>query len=197
MLTKLVGEIKQGPVEDFTNFVGPVIDEAAFKSITGYLDRARKDPEVQFVCGGEYDSSKGYYIQPTILESSSHSSEVMTQEIFGPVLTVHCYDNLESHLSLMDQSSHFSLTGAMFCKDRAMIDYLCSQLRHTAGNFYVNDKSTGAIVGQQPFGGGRASGTNDKSGSKHNLLRWTMIRSIKENFSSPLGNFKYPFMQAP
>jgi 1-pyrroline-5-carboxylate dehydrogenase len=197
----LMGEqlaaVKMGPVEDFSNFMNAVIDRDAFDSITGYIDRAKKNPAVEIVHGGGYDDSDGFYIEPTVLLSSDPSSETMCEEIFGPVVTIHLYDEkkYDKMLDLLDGTSPYALTGAVFAQDRAVIARTANRLVDNAGNFYINDKPTGAVVGQQPFGGARASGTNDKAGSYLNLVRWISARSIKETFNPP-HHFAYPFMQA-
>lgn len=187
-------EIKMGGVEDFSCFVNAVIDEKAFDKITGYIEQAKKDG-VTIVAGGNYDKTKGYFIEPTILQVQDPMYITMQEEIFGPVLSVYVYqpENFEDVLTLVDKTSPYALTGAIFAQDRYAIDLASKRLRHSAGNFYINDKPTGAVVGQQPFGGARASGTNDKAGSMLNLLRWTSARAIKETFVPPT-DYKYPFM---
>lgn len=193
MLTDLK-EIKMGSVEDFSCFVNAVIDEKAFDKITGYIEQAKKDG-VSIIAGGNYDKTKGYFIEPTILQVQDPMYITMQEEIFGPVLSVYVYqpENFEDVLTLVDKTSPYALTGAIFAQDRYAIDLASKRLRHSAGNFYINDKPTGAVVGQQPFGGARASGTNDKAGSMLNLLRWTSARAIKETFVPPT-DYKYPFM---
>jgi len=190
-----VGRIRMGPPTDFRNFVCAVIDEPAFDSIVRYIDHARDHPDLDILVGGNADKSNGFFIEPTIVMSRDHSSKLMTEEIFGPVLTLHVYadDDLEETLDSCNSTSPYALTGAIFARDRSAIEHLGRVLRHAAGNFYINDKPTGAVVGQQPFGGGRASGTNDKAGSPANLLRWTSQRAIKETFVPPT-DFAYPFM---
>jgi len=187
--------IKVGSVEDFTNFVNAVIDERSFDKIAAYIDNARQDPTIEVVAGGTYDKSEGFFIQPTILKVSDPLSVTMCEEIFGPVLSVYLYhpDHFEETLELVNQTSPYALTGAVFARDRYTIEQVTRQLANAAGNFYINDKPTGAVVGQQPFGGARASGTNDKAGSSLNLLRWVSPRVIKETFVSPT-RFEYPFM---
>ena len=184
-----------GDVSDFTNFVGAVIDRRSFDKITGYIDHAQSASNAQVIAGGEYDASKGYFIRPTIIETSDPKYKSMTEEIFGPVLTVYPYDddNLEATLELCDTSTKYALTGAIFGNDRVALNKMMNRLEHAAGNFYINDKPTGAVVGQQPFGGSRGSGTNDKAGSMFNLLRWTSHRTIKENFLD-ITDYKYPYM---
>jgi 1-pyrroline-5-carboxylate dehydrogenase len=188
-------EIKMGPTEDFSNFVNAVIDEKSFDKIARYIDDAKKSDLVEIVAGGSYDKSKGYFIEPTILEAKDPMYTTMCEEIFGPVLTVYVYQPewFEEALELVDSTSPYALTGAVFAQDRYAIELASVKLRHAAGNFYINDKPTGAVVGQQPFGGGRASGTNDKAGSMLNLLRWVSPRTIKETFDPP-KDYKYPFL---
>lgn len=190
-----VKNIKVGDVEDFSNFMTAVISEAAFDRIARYIDNAKNDPLVEILAGGGYDKSKGYFIQPTILQTHDPKYTTMCEEIFGPVVTVYVYqaERFEETLELVDQTSPYALTGAVFSQDRYAIELATQKLRHAAGNFYVNDKPTGAVVGQQPFGGGRGSGTNDKAGAMQNLLRWVSPRTIKETFVSPT-DFRYPFM---
>jgi 1-pyrroline-5-carboxylate dehydrogenase len=189
----MMGEMKQGDVRDFSNFVAAVIDEKAFTRITGYLDDAKKNDKI--IAGGGYDRSKGWFIEPTIVETDNPSHRMLCEEIFGPVLTVHVYDDAKysDTLKLVDSTSPYALTGAIFARDRNAIREANSVLRQSAGNFYINDKPTGAVVGQQPFGGARGSGTNDKAGSKLNLMRWISARNIKETFSPPL-DWRYPFL---
>ncbi|QHT70597.1 L-glutamate gamma-semialdehyde dehydrogenase [Rhodocytophaga rosea] len=189
-------QIKMGSPEDFTNFFNAVIDERAFDKISTYISNAKKDPAIEVVAGGNYDKSKGYFIEPTILLSANPSSVPMCEEIFGPVLTVYVYQeqNFEQTIELVNQTSPYALTGSIFAQDRYAIELATQKLRHAAGNFYINDKPTGAVVGQQPFGGSRASGTNDKAGSMINLLRWVSPRVIKETFVPPT-DFRYPFLQ--
>ncbi len=187
--------MKMGGVEDFTNFFNAVIDEKSFDKIANYIEAARKDPKIKFVAGGRYDKSKGYFIEPTVLETADASSVTMCEEVFGPVLTIYVYhaENFEQTLELADQTSPYALTGALFAQDRYAIELGEKKLTHSAGNFYINDKPTGAVVGQQPFGGSRASGTNDKAGSMINLLRWVSPRVIKETFV-PATDYRYPFL---
>jgi 1-pyrroline-5-carboxylate dehydrogenase len=185
-----------GGVEDFTNFFNAVIDEKSFDKIVNYIEAARRDPKITFVAGGRYDKSKGYFIEPTVLETAHASSVTMCEEVFGPVLTIYVYhaENFEQTLELADQTSPYALTGALFAQDRYAIELGERKLTHAAGNFYINDKPTGAVVGQQPFGGSRASGTNDKAGSVINLLRWVSPRVIKETFV-PATDYRYPFLE--
>ena len=195
-LLKQVEQIKVGDPTDFTNFMGAVIDRAAYKTITGYISHAKRTRENRILAGGNYDSRKGFFIEPTVVQARSPKSKLMKEEIFGPVLTIYVYkDNaLERALKLCDEGSAYGLTGAVFAQDRYAVQQISDALRNTAGNFYINDKPTGAVVGQQPFGGGRASGTNDKAGSYLNLVRWVNPRTIKETFVPPT-DFRYPFMQ--
>jgi 1-pyrroline-5-carboxylate dehydrogenase len=188
-------EMKMGTPEDFTNFVNAVIDGDAFKTITGYIDYAKNAKDAKIVFGGKYDGSKGWFIEPTLVLTTNPHFKLLEEEIFGPVMTAYVYDDAkyEETLKLCDQTSPYALTGAIFARDRAAVMKASEILRHAAGNFYINDKPTGAVVGQQPFGGGRASGTNDKAGSLFNMIRWTSPRTIKENFVPPT-DFKYPFM---
>ncbi|RLD81792.1 MAG: 1-pyrroline-5-carboxylate dehydrogenase [Bacteroidetes bacterium] len=195
-LVKDVNSFKMGSPEDFSNFINAVIDERAFSKITGYIDRAKEHDDVEIIAGGDYDSSKGWFIQPTVIVSNDPMYESMQEEIFGPVLTIYLYDDdkYEETLKLVDSTSPYALTGAIFANDRFAIDLAMNKLVNAAGNFYINDKPTGAVVGQQPFGGARASGTNDKSGSYLNLLRWVSPRTIKENFNPP-EDYRYPFLE--
>ncbi len=190
-----IGEIKVGDPEDFSNFMGAVIDKPAFDNIKAYIDFAKASPDAEIIAGGGCDDSAGYFIQPTVVLTSDPKFKLMQEEIFGPVLTVFVYPDaeLERALELCDTGSPYALTGAVFAADRAAIAAIAARLRDAAGNFYVNDKPTGAVVGQQPFGGARASGTNDKAGSLWNLIRWTSPRAIKETFAPP-AHFAYPFM---
>lgn len=195
MLLKQVAELKMGEPEDFTNFVNAIIDEAAFDSITAYIDYAREAGDAEIICGGKYDKSRGYFIEPTIVVTSDPHFKLMEEEIFGPVVTIYVYEDAEyaKTLHLCDATSPYALTGAVFSTDRKGIELAERTLRNAAGNFYINDKPTGAVVGQQPFGGGRASGTNDKAGGIQNMIRWTSPRAVKENFIPP-KNYRYPFM---
>jgi 1-pyrroline-5-carboxylate dehydrogenase len=195
LLLGQIGEITMGTPTDFRNFFNAVIDAGAFRDISGYIEHARNASEAEILCGGGYDDSEGYFIEPTVVETTDPRFKLMQEEIFGPVLTVFVYDdsNLDATLELCDTTSPYALTGAIFADDRAAAVRLADRLRHAAGNFYINDKPTGAVVGQQPFGGSRASGTNDKAGSFLNLIRWTSQRTIKENFVPP-KHFAYPFM---
>lgn len=190
-----LAEIKMGPTEDFSNFVNAVIDEKAFDKISKYISDAKTDADVQIIAGGNFDKSEGYFIQPTVIQAKDPKYTTMCEEIFGPVLTVYVYDEnkWEETLELVNTTSPYALTGAVFSQDRYAINQATAKLVDAAGNFYINDKPTGAVVGQQPFGGARASGTNDKAGSKLNLLRWVNARTIKETFVSPT-DYKYPFL---
>jgi len=187
--------VKMGDVTDFTNFMNAVIDKGAFDTITGYIEYAKKSNEAEIIFGGNYDSSKGYFIEPTIIVTTNPKFKTIEEEIFGPVLTVFVYDDskYEETLNLCDSTSPYSLTGAVFAQDRYAIITAEKALRNAAGNFYINDKPTGAVVGQQPFGGARASGTNDKAGSYLNLIRWVSARTIKENFIPP-KDYRYSFL---
>jgi len=190
-----VAEIRVGDPSDFTNFMGAVIDANAFSTIKGYVDFARQSPDAEILAGGGYDDGKGYFVEPTVVLAKRPGLKLMREEIFGPVLTVWVYEDrdLDTALEICDSGSPYALTGAVFARDRAAVVRIADALTHAAGNFYVNDKPTGAVVGQQPFGGARASGTNDKAGSVLNLLRWVSPRAIKETFVPPT-DFRYPFM---
>ena len=194
-LVETTDGLAMGDPADFSNFVGAVIDRSAFDKITGYIERARAADDAEVIAGGESDDSTGFFIRPTVVLTSDPLYESMEDEIFGPVLTVYVYDDdaWDETLELVDTTSPYALTGAVFSRDRDATRQATKALRHAAGNFYVNDKPTGAVVGQQPFGGGRASGTNDKAGSAMNLLRWVSARSIKETFV-PDTDYRYPYM---
>ncbi|HXH59970.1 MAG TPA: aldehyde dehydrogenase family protein, partial [Fimbriimonadaceae bacterium] len=198
MLVETTKSLKMGTVEDFTNFINAVIDEKAFDSIMGYVEGAKKDSSCKVLVGGKGDKSKGYFIEPTIIESSDPRSTTMCEEVFGPVLTIHVYDadKFEDALDMVDTTSPYALTGAVLATDRSAVELATLRLQNCAGNFYINDKCTGAVVGQQPFGGARASGTNDKAGSHLNLYRWLSARTIKETFVPPTDH-RYPFMESP
>jgi 1-pyrroline-5-carboxylate dehydrogenase len=189
----MINDIKMGDPADFRNFMGAVIDKKAFDKISGYIEHGRGNAKI--VAGGKVDGSKGYFISPTLIETADPNYKLLCEEIFGPVLTAHVYDDAkwEETLKVVDATSPYALTGAVFAQDRRAIVHAMSALRHAAGNFYINDKPTGAVVGQQPFGGARASGTNDKAGSKLNLTRWVSARTVKENFNPPT-DYRYPFM---
>jgi len=187
-------EIKMGSPEDFSNFFNAVIDERSFKKITSYIDQAKQDG-MEILAGGNYDGSKGWFVEPTVILTKDPNYKTMCEEIFGPVLTIYVYepDSFEETLELVDKTSPYALTGAIFSRDRYATAQATRKLRNAAGNFYINDKPTGAVVGQQPFGGSRASGTNDKAGSILNLYRWISPRTIKENFVAP-RDYRYPFL---
>lgn len=189
--------MKMGPTEDFSNFINAVIDEKSFDKLAGYIDTAKKDKNLEIVAGGNYDKRTGYFIEPTVIVTRDPNYVTMCEELFGPVLTLYVFDEnkFEETLSLVDSTSIYALTGAILAQDRYAIELATKKLANAAGNFYINDKPTGAVVGQQPFGGARGSGTNDKAGSKINLLRWVSPRTIKETFVSPV-EYTYPFLQA-
>ena len=191
-----VKSFKLGSPEDFTNFINAVIDEKSFDNIKRYIDNAKKDEKAEIWVGGKCDKKEGYFIQPTIIEAKNPKYVTMCEEIFGPVLTIYIYpaNSFEKTLELLDNTSPYALTGAVISTDRNAIELATAKLRNSAGNFYINDKPTGAVVGQQPFGGARASGTNDKAGSILNLYRWLSARTIKETFNPPT-DYKYPFLQ--
>lgn len=187
--------VKMGSPEDPSNFINAVIDKNSFEKCKGYIERAEKSAEAQVIFGGKCDDSKGWFVQPTVIETTNPKYESVTEEIFGPILSVFVYEDQDwkETLKLVDETSPYALTGSIFAQDRYAIDEAYKALENAAGNFYINDKPTGAVVGQQPFGGARASGTNDKAGSKMNLLRWVSVRSIKETFVSP-KDYKYPYL---
>jgi 1-pyrroline-5-carboxylate dehydrogenase len=191
----LIGSIRMGGVEDFRNFMNAVIDEASFDQTQSYIERSRQSTEASVLFGGGCDKSEGYFVQPTVIQTTNPHFLTMEEEIFAPVLTVYVYEDgaLEETLKTLDETSPYALTGAIFARDRQVINHLTAALANAAGNFYINDKCTGAVVGHQPFGGARASGTNDKAGSFLNLIRWTSPRTLKECFSAPT-NLGYPFM---
>ncbi|MEE6187100.1 L-glutamate gamma-semialdehyde dehydrogenase [Niabella digestorum] len=190
-----VRSFKMGTVEDFSNFINAVIDEKSFDKIKGYIDRAKKDKDATILVGGDYDKKEGYFISPTIIETKNPQYVTMCEEIFGPVLTLYVYpaNQFEKTLELVNQTSPYALTGSIIATDRYAVELATQKLSNAAGNFYINDKPTGAVVGQQPFGGGRASGTNDKAGSMLNLYRWLSARTIKETFNPPT-DYRYPFL---
>jgi 1-pyrroline-5-carboxylate dehydrogenase len=195
----LLGELdglKMGAPDDFSNFINAVINERSFDRITNYIDQAKKEDDAEVIAGGYYDKTKGYFIQPTVIVTSNPNYITMEAELFGPVITIFIYEekDFELTLDLVDSTSAYALTGAIFSKDRYVIEYASEKLKNAAGNFYINDKPTGAVVSQQPFGGSRASGTNDKAGSMLNLLRWVSPRTIKESFVSPI-DYRYPFLE--
>jgi len=196
-LVEGVNSFKIGSVEDFSCFINAVIDEKSYDNIKTYIDNAKKDPNSTILVGGECDKSKGWFVQPTIIEAKDPKATTMCEEIFGPVLTIYIYKpaEFEKTLELVDSTSPYALTGSIISRDRAAIRLATDRLRNAAGNFYINDKPTGAVVGQQPFGGARASGTNDKAGSMLNLYRWLSARTIKETFAPPT-DYRYPFLQS-
>lgn len=195
ILIEQVSSLKMGSPEDTSNFINAVIDERAFDKIAGYIDYIKEQNDAEIIVGGNYDKSKGYFIEPTVVATSNPKFRTMCEEIFGPVLTVHVYDEnkFEETLDLVDQTSDYALTGSIFSNDRYATNLAAKKLENAAGNFYINDKPTGAVVGQQPFGGARGSGTNDKAGASMNLLRWVSARTIKETFVPP-SDYKYPFL---
>ena len=184
-----------GGPEDTSNFINAVISEKAFDSISSYIEFAKSSDEAKIIAGGKYDKSVGYYIEPTIIVTTNPKFKTMVEEVFGPVITIYVYDSekWEETIELVDETSEYALTGAVISQDRYAIEYATKRLENAAGNFYINDKPTGAVVGQQPFGGARGSGTNDKAGSILNLLRWVSPRTIKETFV-PAKDYKYPFL---
>ncbi len=192
-LQREMATVKMGPPEDFTNFFNAVIDEASFDKLASFIDRAKSDKDADVIIGGNYDKSVGYFIEPTIIQAYDPKYITMEEELFGPVLTVYVYndEDLDETLKILDETSIYALTGAIFSQNRYNIEKYTRILENAAGNFYINDKPTGAVVGQQPFGGARGSGTNDKAGSLFNMLRWVNIRTIKENFNPP-HNYTYP-----
>lgn len=190
-----LASIKMGSPEDMSNFVTAVIHEGSFNKLAGYIDQAKKDPAAEIIAGGNYDKSKGYFVEPTVIKTSDPKYTTMCTELFGPVVTIYVFedDAWEETLHLVDETSEYALTGAVFSEDRYALEMGVRILENAAGNFYINDKPTGAVVGQQPFGGARASGTNDKAGSKLNLYRWVSPRMVKETFVSPT-DYRYPFL---
>ena len=194
-LESVIKGIKMGPPEDFTNFFNAVIDEASFDKLSGYIDRAKSDKDAEVIIGGGYDKSEGFFIEPTVIHAKDPRYVTMEEELFGPVLTIYVYpdDKMYETIDILNDTSVYGLTGAVFAKDRYIIEELTNLLVNTAGNFYINDKPTGAVVGMQPFGGARGSGTNDKAGSLLNIIRWASPRAIKENFVPP-ADYRYPFM---
>lgn len=195
LVKKDVKSFKIGSPEDFTNFINAVIDERAFDKISGFIDYIKEQDDAEIIVGGEYDKSNGYFIHPTVVVTTNPKFRTMCEEIFGPVMTIYVYDEneFEATLDLLDETSDYALTGAIFSKDRYAVNMAAKKLENAAGNFYINDKPTGAVVGQQPFGGARGSGTNDKAGSALNLIRWVSPRTIKETFV-PATNYRYPFL---
>ncbi|MCB0806291.1 MAG: L-glutamate gamma-semialdehyde dehydrogenase [Bacteroidales bacterium] len=196
LMVDMANDIKMGDAADFSAFMNAVISETAFNDITAYIDEAKKSSDAEIIAGGSYDKSKGYFIKPTIIQALNPKFKTMQEEIFGPVLTVFVYDDkdLDEAIELCDTTSPYGLTGAVFARDRAAAEMICNRLRYAAGNFYINDKPTGAVVGMQPFGGSRASGTNDKAGGEFNLIRWVSPRTIKETFV-PATEYKYPYQK--
>ena len=194
LLVETTNGLKMGPVEDFTNFINAVIDQKAFDKISSYISRTVEAKDAEVIAGGHFDDSEGYFISPTIIESQDPKYLTMCEEIFGPVLSIYVYEDadFEATLDVLDSTSEYALTGSIISKDRSAVNLALNRLRNAAGNFYINDKPTGAVVGQQPFGGARGSGTNDKAGAKANLMRWTSMRTIKENFVPP-SKYRYPF----
>jgi 1-pyrroline-5-carboxylate dehydrogenase len=193
----LLAEVKMGDPRDFRNFFNAVIDEAAFDNTMKYIELAKNAKDAQIIAGGKGDKSKGYFIEPTVILTTNPKFVTMEEEIFAPVVTIYVYDDakLDETLKILDETSPYALTGAIFAKDRYVINHLTQVLANSAGNFYINDKPTGAVVGHQPFGGARSSGTNDKAGSFLNLIRWTSPRTIKESFTPPV-DIKFPFLEA-
>jgi 1-pyrroline-5-carboxylate dehydrogenase len=196
-LVDTIQSIRMGDIADFSNFMGAVIDAKAYEKISGYVEGAKQSADAAVLCGGDKDDSIGYFIRPVLIQAKKPDYRTMNEEIFGPVVTVYVYPEKEwqATLELLDKTSPYGLTGAVFANDRSAIDHARNALRYAAGNFYINDKPTGAVVGQQPFGGARASGTNDKAGSMINLLRWVSARAIKETFVPPT-EYRYPFMES-
>jgi 1-pyrroline-5-carboxylate dehydrogenase len=194
-LQEQVATIRMGDVSDFRNFMGAVIDGSSFKTQATAIDEAKADADTDIVVGGGYDDSEGFFVEPTVIETRNPEFRTMREELFGPVVTTFVYDEAKwpETLDLVDSTAPYGLTGAVFAEDRSAIDVARERLRYAAGNFYVNDKPTGAVVGQQPFGGSRASGTNDKAGSMWNLIRWVSPRTIKETFTPP-KDYRYPFL---
>jgi len=186
-----------GDVRDFSCFMNAVIDERSFNKISGYLEHAKSSADAKILIGGKASADKGYFVDPTVIQASQPTYKSMVEEIFGPVLSVYVYDDrkLDETIKVCDESTPYALTGAVFAQDRVAVEAMARALRHSAGNFYINDKPTGAVVGQQPFGGARGSGTNDKAGSAVNLYRWLSLRTIKENLV-PVVGYRYPFMSA-
>ncbi|GEP98622.1 L-glutamate gamma-semialdehyde dehydrogenase [Chitinophaga cymbidii] len=195
-LTAALKSMKMGTTEDFSNFINAVIDEKSFDKIASYIDNAKKDPSAKIIAGGNYNKSEGYFIEPTVIETTDPKYITMCEEIFGPVLSIYVYDaeKFEETLEVVDSTSTYALTGAVLGQDRYALELATTKLRNAAGNFYINDKPTGAVVGQQPFGGARASGTNDKAGSQLNLYRWLSARTVKETLVPPT-DYRYPFLQ--
>ena len=195
-LTRDLATLKMGPTEDFGNFINAVIDEKSFDKLSKYIDDAKKDKDIEIIAGGNYDKTKGYFIEPTVIITKDPKYVTMCEELFGPVVTIFVFEDkdFDKTLEILDQTSIYALTGAVLAQDRYVLEKATHALRNAAGNFYINDKCTGAVVGQQPFGGARGSGTNDKAGSMINLLRWVSPRAIKETFD-PASDYRYPFLE--
>jgi 1-pyrroline-5-carboxylate dehydrogenase len=196
-LVSTLQSMKMGTVENFENFINAVIDEVSFDKLAKYIEDVKKSPSAKIIVGGKCDKSEGYFIEPTVIETTDPKYVTMCEELFGPVLTIYIYDEnkFEETLDVVDSTSNYALTGAVISQDRQAVELAVNKLRFSAGNFYINDKPTGAVVGQQPFGGARSSGTNDKAGSILNLYRWLSARTIKETFNPPV-DYTYPFMQS-
>jgi 1-pyrroline-5-carboxylate dehydrogenase len=196
LLVEGINSFSMGPVDDFSNFINAVIDEKSFDKITKHIEEARNNKQAKIIAGGQFDKTKGYFIQPTVIETTDPMYVTMCKELFGPVLTMYVYDanEFEATLELVDKTSPYALTGAVIAQERSAVELATYKLRNAAGNFYINDKPTGAVVGQQPFGGARASGTNDKAGSMINLYRWLSARTIKETFVPPT-DYRYAFLR--
>jgi len=188
--------VKMGDVLDFRNFMSAVIDKKSFDNISRYVGTAKNSPDCQIISGGKGNCEEGYFFEPTVIETTNPNYQTLCEEIFGPVLTIYAYDDskFDETLKLCDETSPYALTGALFSQDRSVIERATLQLTHSAGNYYINNKPTGAVVGQQPFGGARGSGTNDKAGSIYNLLRWVSVRTISETWNPPT-QYGYPFME--
>lgn len=195
-IEKDIKSFKMGSPEDTTNFINAVIDNRAFKKLSGYIEEAKADTDAEIIIGGGYSDEVGYFIEPTVIVTTNPKYKTMCNELFGPIMTIYIYEDekWEETLDIIDSTSEYALTGAIFSGDRYVIDIATNKLENAAGNFYINDKPTGAVVGQQPFGGARGSGTNDKAGSVWNLLRWVNTRTIKETFVPPT-DYKYPFLK--
>ncbi len=195
-MIKELKTINIGDPEDFSNFMNAVIHERSFNKLKNVINTVKKDKSAKIIFGGGYDKSIGYFIEPTVIVAKKPNYTTMQEELFGPILTIYVYNDsdFEKTLKIIDQTSEYGLTGSIFSKDRNIISKAMDSLKMAAGNFYINDKPTGAVVSQQPFGGGRSSGTNDKAGSYLNLIRWTSPRTIKENFV-PDTNYRYPFLK--
>jgi 1-pyrroline-5-carboxylate dehydrogenase len=196
LLVETTNSLKMGTTEDFSNFVNAVIDQKSFTKLSTHIDNVAEANDAEIIAGGSYDDSEGFFVRPTIIETSNPKYTTMCEELFGPVLTIYVYedDKYVETMQLLDETSEYALTGAIFAKGREHINQALYHLRNAAGNFYINDKPTGAVVGQQPFGGARGSGTNDKAGAPINLMRWTSMRTIKETFVAP-SSYEYPFHQ--